>query len=60
MYEPTEITPEECNEIILTREPKGLFWVKDGDIYVGVDNTTAEAWTQDFSTLKDCLAWLNR
>lgn len=58
MYEPREITPNESVEIIIAREPRGLFWQKDEDVYVGIDNTTGEAWTEDFKTLDDCLAWL--
>lgn len=53
-----EVNPEESFKIITEREPKGLFWQKDGDLYVGIDNSTGDAWTQDFSTLDECLAWL--
>lgn len=58
-YEPREITEEEANRVILDGEPKGLFWQMDGDIVVGIDNTTGDAWTEDFTTLEECLAWLN-
>lgn len=58
MYEPREITSEESAEIIVSREPRGLFYLQDGDIFVGIDNTTGEAWTEDFASLDKCLAWL--
>lgn len=58
MYEPREITSEESAEIIVNREPRGLFYLQDGDIFVGIDNTTGEAWTEDFTSLDKCLAWL--
>lgn len=56
--EPKEITGVESANIIVDHEPRGLFWQKDGDIYVGINNTTGDAWTADFNTLDECLAWL--
>ncbi len=55
-----EITNEEGAKITIEREPRGLFYQQDGDIYVGIDNTTGEAWTEDFESLDECLAWLER
>ncbi len=53
-----EVTNEEVAKIIVDRELRGLFYQKDGDVYVGIDNTTGEAWTEDFPNLEECLAWL--
>lgn len=53
-----EVTDAEAVEIITKRETRGLFYQKDGDITIGIDNTTGEAWTEDFDTLDECLAWL--
>lgn len=53
-----EVTNEEVAKIIVDREPRGLFYQKDGDVYVGIDNSTGEAWTEDFPNLDECLAWL--
>lgn len=53
-----EVTDAEAVEIITKREPRGLFYQKDGDITVGIDNSTGEAWTEDFNSLDECLAWL--
>lgn len=42
-----KITQEEATAIIETREPLGTFWLiekgKDGDIYVGIDNSSGDA-----------------
>lgn len=53
-----EVTDAEAVVIITKREPRGLFYQKDGDITIGIDNTTGEAWTEEFNTLDECLAWL--
>lgn len=53
-YKIKEVSKEEISKIIDTREPKGLFWHKDKNLYVGVDNTTGEAWTEEFKEFKDC------
>ena len=34
--------------IIDTREPIGLFYCKEGNIWVAVDNSTGDAWTEEF------------
>ncbi len=66
MDEIKEMTSEEINALLLSGggygsySPIGRFYHKDGDIYVGVDNSTGDAWTEDFTTLEDCLAWLQR
>lgn len=53
-----EITPDEAEAIITARHPLGLFVCKDQNKYVGIDNSDGDAWTEDFSTLKECLTWL--
>lgn len=55
-----EINAAEAFGIIddpLKAEP-GLFLHEDNGLYVGIDNTTHDAWTEEFSTKKDCLNWL--
>jgi len=45
--------------IIERREPKGLFIRRVGKgQYVGIDNRTGDAWTEDFTTRNECLDWL--
>lgn len=55
------------SEIIDNREPIGLFYAEepgvktDGTInYVGVDNSTGDAWAEDFSTEEECISWLKQ
>ena len=55
------------SEIIDNREPIGLFYAEelgvktDGTMsYVGVDNSTGDAWTEDFGTEEECIAWLKQ
>lgn len=59
------ITSEQASEIINTGKPIGLFWLKskleDGsDVWVGIDNSTGNAWTEDFKTKARCFNWLKR
>jgi len=58
LYKPEQINPEQAAEIIDTRQPLGLFFLKEGDWYVGIDNQTGDAWTEDFQTQEECLHWL--
>jgi len=58
MFEIKKITQEEASKIIETREPKGLFYQKDGETYVGIDNSYGDAWTEDFKSLCACKRWL--
>jgi len=53
------IKPEQADSIIETRKPYGRFIVLENGWFVGIDNTTGEAWTENFKDLKNCLAFLN-
>lgn len=53
-----QVTPEEAENIINTRAPLGLFYLIEDGVYVGIDNSTGDAWTEEFATKKDCLTWL--
>lgn len=59
-----EITQEELTEIIETYEPRGLFYMPDvienRKVFLGIDNSTGEAWTEIFDTLEHCKNWLLR
>ena len=39
-----------------------LFWYYDQDSskYIGIDNTTGEAWTEEFDTKQECFNWLKK
>lgn len=58
MSEPKEVNEKEALGIICTGNPRGRFWQKDGELYIGIDNTTGDAWTEEFKSKEDCLAWL--
>lgn len=58
-FEVNQVTKEEADEIIEKREPLGLFYCVDGNVYVGIDNRTWDAWVEEFCSLEECLNWLN-
>lgn len=39
--------------------PLGLFWLKDGDVWVGIDNRTGDAWTEEFADVRELVKWMN-
>ena len=53
-----EITPSEAECIIYSRRPLGVFYMKYGVIYVGIDNRDGNAWTEEFMNLRQCKRWL--
>lgn len=53
-----KVTPEEASAIIENREPLGLFYIKEKDVYVGIDNWDGNAWTEEFKSLGACKRWL--
>ncbi len=55
---PVEISKKQAYQVIDSRRPHGLFFLKDGEVYVGIDNRTGDAWTEEFATKSDCLKWL--
>lgn len=55
---PREISKEDAAVIIERRHPYGLFFLKDGGVYVGIDNNDGNAWTEEFPTKRKCLEWL--
>lgn len=52
------ITNKQANEIIESRIPIGLFYARDGDRYVGIDNLTGHAWVEEFENSNHCITWL--
>lgn len=58
MCEVKEITQAQAIEIIETRQPLGMFYHKEDGIYVGIDNTDGQAWTEEFPTIDECISWL--
>lgn len=54
-----EVTIEELHSIIVAYAPQGRFYAQDGDAWVAVDNQTGDAWTEEFRTQREAIAWLN-
>ena len=55
---PSELDLHGAYRVIEKRSPRGLFYHREGDVYVGIDNTTGDAWTEDFPTKAECIKWL--
>lgn len=49
-----------AKDIIQTLKPQGLFYeyLGPGRGYVGIDNRTGNAWTEEFTKLDTCVRWL--
>ncbi len=54
-----ELTQEQMSEVIETRKPIGKFYRQEGNTFVGVDNTTGDAWTEEFNDFGTLLLWIN-
>ncbi|WP_298042592.1 hypothetical protein [uncultured Clostridium sp.] len=48
-----------ASRIIEERSPLGLFWTKEGQWYIGIDNSRGEAFCEEFKTKEECFRWLN-
>lgn len=55
-----EVTKEKADSIIDTRKPEGLFYIKDDEAYVGIDNSGGNAFVEEFKTKEKCFAWLKQ
>lgn len=63
LSELTEVNIAAMDYIINHKEgehTKGLYYYVDGDVVFGVDNSTGEAWTEEFDHIVKCKAWLKR
>lgn len=58
MFKIIEITKEEANKIIETKDPLGLFWLIDGDTFIAIDNSRGEAFVEEFDDKEEGLQWL--
>ena len=45
-------------QVIEHHIPCGLFLAKEGRKWVAVDNTTGDAWTEEFSRKRQAVRWL--
>ena len=58
---PQRITHDQASEVIESRQPLGLFYYSDKNgVWIGIDNSTGDAWTEEFKKRRKCLAWLWR
>jgi hypothetical protein len=53
-----KVTSMEATAIIESRQSRGMFYTIDNGVYVGIDNRTGNAWTEDFKSLGACKRWL--
>lgn len=60
-YKPVEVSSNFLNMVIQERDLKGMFYAKEKDsgVYVGVDNSNGDAWTEEFADKKTCVYWLD-
>lgn len=56
--EPIKISKEKAHKIINNREPLGLFYFLENDVFVGIDNSTGDSFVEEFKDKETCLAWL--
>lgn len=60
-----KVSNKKANDIINTRKPLGLFWTKEKEWFIGIDNSTGEAWVECFKDgnfdkgKKECFKWLS-
>ena len=52
------VNTERLTDVIDRRTPLGLFLTKEGRKWVAVDNTTGDAWTEEFSRKHQAIRWL--
>ena len=52
------INPEQLLYVIDFRVPLGLFLAKEGHKWVAVDNSTGDAWTEEFPRKRQAVRWL--
>lgn len=53
-----QVSPERLREILRQYIPRGLFLAKEGHKWVVVDNSTGDAWTEEFIRKRQAIRWL--
>lgn len=53
-----KVMPDTLRQIIDIRQPLGLFYATEDGAYTAVDNSTGDAWTEPFTSLRRCKRWL--
>lgn len=56
----TAISNRRARKIIDSYKPLGLFiyYDKKQKVYIGIDNSSGEAYTEEFNQIRECLSWL--
>ena len=57
-YRIKRVRPAQLLDVIDLRAPLGLFLTKEGRTWVAVDNSTGDAWTEEFSRKRQAIRWL--
>lgn len=52
------VSPKFLRGVIESCTPHGLFLAKEGRKWVAVDNSTCDAWTEEFSRRRQAVRWL--
>lgn len=56
---PIELTRKGFNSVVKYRRPLGLFYIEeDNGMFTGMDNTTGDAFVEEFETEEECISWL--
>ena len=53
-----KVCQEYAEEVIEKREPLGQFYTFAGGIWTGIDNSTGDAWTEDFRDFDEMMKWM--
>ncbi len=53
-----QVSPEFLRGIIEKRTPCERFLAKEGNKWIAVDNSTCDAWTEEFSSRSQAVCWL--
>ena len=52
------ISPKQLMGVISSHAPMGRFLAKENGKWVAVDNSTGEAWTEEFFQMRQAVRWL--
>jgi len=53
-----EVDKRLASQLIESRSPEGLFWIKENNRYIGIDNSMGEAWVEEFDSYENMKIWL--
>ncbi len=57
-YEIQRVSLDELNKVIALYAPRGLFLAKGNNLWIAVDNSTGDAWTEGFQSRQQAVRWL--